>query len=65
MSVSLMTTPIASSLYFSIYEQLKTYLNNNLDEKNQFVENNMIASISTGIIVNTITNPLYLLKTKI
>ncbi|KRX10535.1 Mitochondrial carrier domain [Pseudocohnilembus persalinus] len=67
LGISLMTQPISTSFYLTLYESIK----NNLNQHTFFANSNnnyaqqAIASITTGAIVNTFTNPLWLIKTKI
>ena len=60
--MSATTTPLSTSLYLSLYARLQKSIG-------EYSENatitNIGASLVTGVICNTITNPLWLLKTRI
>jgi len=59
------TIPIFHSLYFAIFYRTKDYLNNERIYNNRPVVRDMLASLYTGVVCNTLTNPLWVVRTRI
>ena len=62
LAVSATATPLCTGLYFSLYEKMKISMHSIESTK---ISSNLAASIITGFICNTITNPLWVLKNRI
>jgi len=60
-----LTVPIFHSLYFSIFYRTKKNLDTNLIPENRTVLRDMIASLYAGFVANTVTNPLWVVRTRI
>ena len=63
MSVSMLTQPISTSLYFSLYESSTMLLSEFFSQSRQNIS--IYSSVFTGLCVNTLTNPLWVLKYRI
>ena len=57
--------PLFHSLYFSIFYKIKRLLNEKGIPQTQQLFTNVAAAISTGFICDTLTNPLWVIRTRI
>jgi solute carrier family 25 protein 33/36 len=52
------------AVYFWSYTASKTYFNNTLGIKNTSPTNHLLSAFSAGITSNTLTNPIWMVKTR-
>ncbi|KAL4494587.1 hypothetical protein ABPG72_004489 [Tetrahymena utriculariae] len=62
LAMSSATTPLSISLYLFLYSKAKNFTKSHCENN---ILSNTVASVATGVVCNTITNPLWLLKTRI
>jgi len=59
------TIPVFHSIYFSVFYRAKSYLKENWTSENRPVVRDVVASAITGLIANTVTNPFWVVRTRI
>mmetsp|Transcript_12973 Transcript_12973/g.11100 ORF Transcript_12973/g.11100 Transcript_12973/m.11100 type:complete len:102 (-) Transcript_12973:775-1080(-) len=64
-NVTAVAIPLFHSLYFSIFYGMKEYLNKSYFEDKHPLINNVIAAVGTGFICHTVTNPFWIVRTRI
>ena len=52
-------------MYFTLFYKAKNYLNDNWSCQDKPIARDMMASFYTGFICNTLTNPLWVIRTRI
>lgn len=64
-SVTAMSVPIFNSLYFSIFYHSSQYFKTSVFGEKQQGISNLFSAVFTGFICNTLTNPLWVVRTRI
>jgi solute carrier family 25 (mitochondrial folate transporter), member 32 len=64
-SVTAMSVPIFNSLYFSIFYHSSAYFKQNVFGESNRGVSNIVSAVFTGFICNTLTNPLWVVRTRI
>jgi len=59
------TIPVFHSIYFSVFYRAKSYLKENWTSETRPVVRDVAASAVTGLIANTVTNPFWVVRTRI
>lgn len=63
-SISIICIPIFNTIYFPIYDITKNYFKNKLDWKENETRLYSVSAGMSGIVCNFITNPLWLVRTR-
>lgn len=63
-SITLISTPLFLSLFFTIYNYLKPLIKEKYNSIT-IMNLNILASVTSGLICNVFTNPLWVIRTRL